>query len=184
MITIVNDLLHVDSTFNDESPFEFKKKDLTKLIEQVVDEFSNQSEGKNIKITIQKPNKSFSDVELDDERIKIVFENLIDNAITYTPAGGKVDIVISDDKYNLAHNKAEVIISDTGIGIPSAEKTKVFEQFFRASNGVLTEPDGTGVGLYVSKDIVEKHGGSLWFENREEGGTSFHVALPFTQDKK
>jgi signal transduction histidine kinase len=71
----------------------------------------------------------------------------------------------------------EIEIKDSGIGFKVEEKSKIFSNFFRASNAIRTEPDGTGIGLYISRDIVEKHGGSLWYESSQDG-SSFHFTLP------
>jgi two-component system sensor histidine kinase VicK len=69
-------------------------------------------------------------------------------------------------------------ISDTGIGIPESEQENVFKRFFRASNALKFETEGNGIGLYLAKNIVEAHGGKIWFESKENKGTTFYFTLP------
>jgi signal transduction histidine kinase len=103
-------------------------------------------------------------------------ENLISNAIKYTPAGGNVKITVG-----LKKEKAIIAVSDTGIGIPEKEQEKVFGKFFRASNAVLKETEGSGLGLNVVKSYVEEASGRIWFESEEGKGTTFFVELPIAE---
>jgi len=107
-------------------------------------------------------------------------ENLIDNAIKYNHYKGRVEVILSDENINTTKNTVEITIADTGIGIPTEEREKIFSKFFRATNAVAAEPNGSGLGLYLSRDIIEKHGGTLWFETSQEG-TRFHISLPLHQ---
>jgi len=181
MIRIVNDLLHVDQMDTDKIDLKYEKVDLNSLLESVSFEFTNQATSKEIKFEVKTPAKALPEIEADQVKLRIVLENLIDNAIKYTPKGGVVTITLSDAKLNTAQSMIEVIVSDSGIGIPESEKSKIFSKFFRATNAIRTEPDGSGIGLYISKDIIEKHGGSLWYESSSEKGSSFHLALPMRQ---
>jgi len=181
MIYIVNDLLHVDNIDVDKLKLNIEKINLNSLLESVGFEFTNQSISKEISFKIKKPAKSLPDIEGDQVRLRIVLENLLDNAINYTPKGGKVVLSVSDAKLNTAGAVIEIIVTDSGIGIPESVKSKIFGKFFRAENAIQIEPNGTGVGLFISKDIIEKHGGSLWYESSVGKGTSFHITLPLSQ---
>lgn len=181
MIRIVNDLLHVDQMDTDKIDLKFEKIDLNTLLESVGFEFTNQAISKEIKFEIKKPPKALPEIEGDQVKLRIVLENLLDNAIKYTPKGGQVALTVSDAKLNTAEAVVEIIVKDSGIGIPESEKSKVFSKFFRATNAIRTEPDGSGIGLFIAKDIVEKHGGSLWYESRPNEGSSFHLTLPLRQ---
>lgn len=110
---------------------------------------------------------------LDEELIKIVFRNILDNAIRYSGAEGKVDI-----KIKKKDEHALVIISDNGAGIPENQQGDVFTKFFRGDNAVLLSPTGKGLGLFIAKSIIEKFGGKIWFESQENKGTTFYFALP------
>jgi signal transduction histidine kinase len=183
MIHIVNDLLHVDHMEANKVDFKFAPLSLETLLDSVIFEFANQVSSKKIHLIVKKPTSTLPAIEADDVKLRIVLENLIDNAIKYTPPEGNVSVTLSDQNLNSAQGMVEVIIADSGIGIPDSEKNKIFSKFFRASNAIRTEPDGTGVGLYISKDIIEKHGGAMWYENLPEKGTAFHVTLPLRQKK-
>ena len=103
--------------------------------------------------------------------------NLLLNAIKYTPANGTVETNIKDyGDYVL------VEITDTGIGIPQEELSKVFDEFYRAANARKIEKDGTGLGLSIAKQIIERHGGKIWVDSRQGVGTKFSLTLPKTAD--
>jgi len=182
MIRIVNDLLRMDQMETEKTADPtFAKFDLGKMIQGVVAEFSNQAVSKEIDFKVESISKSLPPIEGDQEKLQIVLENLLDNAVKYTPRGGKIVLIVSDAKINSSRQEVEIIVKDSGIGIPETEKSKVFSKFFRAQNAISAEPDGSGVGLYLSKDIVDRHGGSLWYEKLAESGTAFHLTLPLRQ---
>jgi signal transduction histidine kinase len=105
-------------------------------------------------------------------------QNLLTNAIMYTPAGGSVCLQISLD--NKVKPTAYLIsVADTGIGIPEAQKDKIFSKMFRANNAKDMTSDGTGLGLYIIKSILDNTGGTIWFEPNQSKGTVFYVKLPF-----
>ena len=101
--------------------------------------------------------------------------NLIDNAIRYNVENGSVTVSVkqlSDGPY------VEVVITDTGIGIPPQDMSKVFSKFFRAENVLRRETEGSGLGLYITKNIIDRHGGTIWAESVIDRGTTFHFTLP------
>lgn len=178
MISIVNNLLNLDHIGTDQTDLSTALVEIVKLVETIAFEFENQLESKQISLIIKRPDRALPNVEVDPSQIRMVMENLIDNAIKYTPKGGQVTIKIKDDRINSVHPSLEVVVEDSGIGIPEEEQKKIFHKFFRASNAVSVEPDGTGIGLFIAKDIIERHGGTMWFESIFEKGTSFHLTLP------
>lgn len=102
-----------------------------------------------------------------------IFTNLVSNAIKYTPAGGNVSVTLSRTDH-----EASVLIADTGIGIPDDAKPHLFEEFYRAPNAKALEREGTGLGLTIVKDLVERFGGTIAFESTLNVGTKFTVTLP------
>jgi two-component system sensor histidine kinase VicK len=104
-----------------------------------------------------------------------VFGNLINNAASYSPAGSRIEIM-AEPKFS----KVKISIKDHGVGIPVSQHGNVFGKFFRADNVSKTIP-GSGLGLYVAKSMVEAHGGKIWFESKENLGTTFFVELPIKQ---
>jgi len=190
VISIVNDLLKVDSLDTDQADYNFAPTDLVQLISNLIFEFTSQATLKKINFVFLKPQNTIPPVEIDADKIRIVVENLIDNAVKYTPENGRVTVKISDEQLNSAKGALTLSVSDSGIGIPASETDKVFQKFFRASNAIKAEPDGSGLGLFIARDIVEKHGGVIWFENQpstnqstEQSGITFSFTLPLHQKK-
>ncbi len=113
---------------------------------------------------------------VDIVRIKIVFQNLIENAIRYAKKGSEVVITLTHEG-----DSAHIRIKNHGIGISPESRKRIFEKFFRAPEAITIEPEGSGLGLYLSKNIVEMHGGKIWFESSTENGTEFNVVIPREQ---
>ena len=114
-------------------------------------------------------------------QIKIVAENLIGNAVKYTTSGGKVEIVVySKDNFLVFE------VKDNGVGIPEEQMDRVFNKFFRSDNAVKYQTEGTGLGLYIAKNIVEQSGGRIWFQSIENVGSMFAFSMPAAKegDKK
>ncbi len=111
--------------------------------------------------------------------IEEMITNLLLNAIKYTPAGGTVEIKVKEDGDFIL-----VEIIDTGIGIPEAELSDVFDEFYRASNAKKIEKDGTGLGLSIAKQVVERHSGKIWVESKHGIGSKFSFTLPKTELSK
>jgi signal transduction histidine kinase len=190
VISIVNDLLKVDAIDTERSDYTFRPTDLLKLVSDIIFEFTNQALIKKINFVFLKPQTAVPFIEMDASKIRMVIENLIDNAVKYTPVGGKITVEISDQRINSAEGAVEIIVADSGIGIPANENDKIFQKFFRASNAIKAEPDGSGLGLFIARDIIEKHGGAIWFKNNpgegqlvDSQGTAFAFTLPLHQKK-
>lgn len=185
IITIVNELLNAGSFDKpNDDKMNFAQVQFLDLLNSVVFEFTSQSESKNIKLQVIKPSKALPLIALDPDKIRMVLENLIDNAIKYTPKNGIVTITIDDAKINTASPSIEVVVSDNGIGIAPEDQTKIFEKFYRATNAVQIEPDGTGLGLFIGRDIITKHHGAIWFVSELSKGTKFYITLPINQPKQ
>ena len=106
-------------------------------------------------------------------RLAQLLDNLVSNAIKFTPAGGNVVVRVRG-----ATDLVSVEVSDTGIGIPDSERERLFERFFRSQTALERQIQGTGLGLYISKAIVESHGGRIGVRSSEGEGTTFVVELP------
>jgi PAS domain S-box-containing protein len=115
----------------------------------------------------------------DESLLRMILQNLLSNAVKYTPAGGSIAVNI-----RVVSGKFMIEISDTGMGIPKAQQDKVFMKLFRADNAKQSETEGTGLGLYIIKSIVDQAGGEVWFESEENKGTTFYVSFPIEGMKK
>jgi signal transduction histidine kinase len=114
----------------------------------------------------------------DKERLSQLVGNLISNALKFTPAGGTVTARTFTDGDN-----AVIEVSDTGIGIPEAEQSRLFQRFFRSSTATDQAIPGTGLGLAISRAIAEAHGGNISVRSQPGAGTSFRVELPFDAEE-
>jgi len=147
------------------------------LLETLILEMQNNAQAKKITIDFQPPAKPYGRVSIDPKNMRIAFENLIENAIKYTRAGGTITIAIEPKESTIL-----VRVADTGIGIPADAQKKVFSRFFRAPNAVREVTDGSGLGLFIVQRIVEKNHGKIWFESTEGVGTAFFIELPIIKE--
>jgi len=175
MVDLVQDLLNVARI---EGGVRFvvvrKPVDAMYLAETAVREMRIMADAKKIKLeTVFEVHGSVI-VEADESKIRQAFQNLINNAIKYSSEGGVV--TVGCDKPT--REKITFFVRDTGVGIPKLQQRKIFEKFFRADNVVAAEIEGTGLGLYIVKAIIERHGGKIWFESEEGKGTTFRFTLP------
>src|SRR3989344_4407026 len=165
MIDLVNALLNVSRIDMGTFAIDPKPTNFAEVAESVMGELVMQIDEKKIKST-KKYSKDLPLVEADPKLARIIMQNLLSNAVKYTPTGGKVSIAISKEKENIL-----IKISDTGYGIPVEAQNNIFKKLFRADNVRAKEVDGTGLGLYVVKSIVDQSGGKIWFESAENKGT-------------
>lgn len=173
MIHLIDDLLDV-SHIQEGSKFPIipKPENMIQLAHEAIRRQSLLARNKKITLSgvFKKSQKAM--MHIDREKIMQVFQNLLSNAIKYSPKGSKVELGYKQNK-----NEMVFFVRDHGVGIPSTEQAQIFEKFFRATN-VKTQEEGTGLGLYIAKAIVRAHGGKLWFESKENKGTTFYFSLP------
>jgi signal transduction histidine kinase len=174
MTRLVNDLLNVTRIESGRVRINPQPTKLDELIQNIIVEAKPLADMKKVKLTFMVTDKAPT-IPLDQNLFRQVIHNLIVNAIRYTPAG-KGRILVTFKKYN--NREYLISVADNGIGIPNDKQKKIFQKFFRADNAVKMETEGTGLGLYVSKMIVELSGGKIWFESQEGKGTTFFVTIP------
>ena len=177
-IQLVNSLLNVSRIESGKILIVPKLTDLTKVISNVITDFKMEMGETNTKIRVIM-DKKIPLVYLDEDLIRHVYANLISNAIRYTMAGGNIIIKVYQSK-----NYLMTEVKDNGIGIPKEEQKRIFEKFFRASNALKKETDGTGLGLFLSKTIVESSGGKMGFRSSEGVGSTIWFSLPIRPKEK
>ena len=174
MIRLVNDLLNVARIEEGRFVYQPKVVEFDQLVKKTFNSLKELAKKKNLTYKlVVKESKKPKVVKVDIEKITLVIKNLIENAIHYTPCKGKITVTVE-------RKNKEVLFSvkDTGVGIPKEQQKRVFSRFFRGSNVIKMETEGTGLGLFISKNIVEAHGGKIWFKSKENKGTTFFFTLP------
>ncbi len=173
MIDLVNALLNVSRLEVGAFIVEAKPISLEAVAKDVLNEVKPQVMNKHI-ILKENYSKNLPNVDADYSLARIIFQNLITNAVKYTPAGGVVEVEITlKDK-----DTVQIKVKDNGIGIPKQQQEKIFTKLFRADNARETDPDGTGLGLYIIRSIIDQTNGKIWFESDEGKGTAFYIAVP------
>lgn len=173
MIKVINGLLDLSQLEEARSQFQIQPNDLVKIVEDVIHGLLAHAEKRQVKIQFEPTKKKVPLVPLDAEKIKVAINNLVDNGIKYSPKGKTVSVRILPGTHEV-----RIIIADQGYGIPKDQQRRVFEKFFRGKNIVKIETEGSGLGLTIVKDIINKHDGRIFFESQEGKGTTFTLALP------
>lgn len=150
--------------------------DLLNIVEEEIKEQAQKAIEKNMNIKFT-PDRGVPKVFGDRNKIRMVIQNLISNSIKYSREGGVVDISVK----NKDNNKIIFRIEDRGHGIPEEDQQKVFSKLFRSDNIKDIGVEGTGLGLYIAKNIIERSDGKIWFESRENIGTIFYIELGSNQ---
>ena len=171
MAHIIGDLLDMGRIADGKFRYTFTSGDIADTLRTSASLFKDEADRKHVVFELH-----ISDMPVltyDETKLSLAVQNLIDNAITYTPSGGTVTIAAASDDEGV-----RITVSDTGIGFTKDERERVFEKFFRGSRAMRISPDGSGLGLVISKTVVEGHGGTMTFVSEEGKGTTFTILLP------
>jgi signal transduction histidine kinase len=175
MVHLINDFLNLSRMQTGKFQIDKRPVDLAKVIEQELDNLATTADSHKLSFVYKAP-KNFPILDLDEDKIRQVIMNFSDNAIYYSPEGTNIKVKLTvESKY------AIFTVTDTGIGVPRAEQSQLFSKFYRASNARKQRPDGTGVGLYLAKTVIEAHGGKVIFESTENKGSTFGFKLPIEE---
>jgi len=178
MIGLINDLLNVSRIEEERFQYRFVDVSLIDIIDRLLDETKMIMDKKSIFFE-RKVEHHIPLMRLDPQKMHLAIQNLLDNAIKYTPDGGKIVLTVLREK-----NDVVCSVQDSGVGIPDDQKDRVFSKFFRGDNVIRMQTQGTGLGLFISRSIIEKHKGTISFESQEGKGTSFTFRMPIDADRQ
>lgn len=186
MIDIINALLSVSRIEMGTFAIDSSDKNICALVKNILNELKFAINNKKMCLEQIFPKNSIT-VSIDESLFRMVMNNLIMNAVNYTQERGKIGVSckqVTKGKHwggkLFQENSFVVSVADNGCGIPRNQQAKLFTKFFRADNAREKHPDGTGLGLYIIKSILDNVGGSIWFASEENKGTTFYVAVPMT----
>ncbi len=191
MVDLVNSLLNVSRLDLGTFIIEPEPTDISEIAKSVLGELKQPVITKKLKIEENYDQAVSAQFPADKKLLRIIFQNLLSNAVKYTKPEGQISVkilpepkgTILGDK-ELKENSVVLSVSDTGMGIPDKQKDKVFSKLFRADNARETETEGTGLGLYIIKSIIDQSGGEVWFESKENLGTTFYIRFSVDGMKK
>ena len=173
MISLVNDLLEVSHIDDKEKyPLSMTQGDFAEFIQKAVSQQAVIAKMKKVTIQLDPSCSKKLLLTLDWVKMDQVIQNILNNAIKFSPEKGTIEIVCKRPNGQIVCG-----VTDHGLGIPAAQQSRIFEKFFRADNAV-NAGTGTGLGLYIAKSILEVHHGKIWFESKENHGTTFYFSLP------
>ncbi len=172
MIQLVQDMLNANVMDSGTYRLNLVPVQIADIVTSVVSDLTPTATKNNLKISCDFGTTQLPIATVDKEKIHSVFQNLIDNSIKYGRAGGTISVTARAEGTQLAFS-----VADTGIGIPLDQQASIFSRFFRARNAVVAQADGSGLGLFIAKRIIEEHGGAIRFETEEGRGTTFYFTI-------
>lgn len=172
MVHLINDFLNVSRLQTGKFLVEKRPVDLAKVVGQELESLATNAKSRNLSFTYRAP-KNLPMLNLDEGKMRQVIMNFSDNALYYSHENTKIAV-----RLVLQKNDIVFTVKDTGIGVPRAEQSQLFTKFYRASNARKQRPDGTGVGLFLAKKVIDAHGGHVVFESSEGKGSTFGFSLP------
>jgi signal transduction histidine kinase len=178
LLNLIENLLDISRIEAGRLEFDIRPVDLARISSEVFEDFQTKAKVKNLKLSVSSP----TDLPLalgDAGKVKEVISNLVDNALKYTDKG-EVDISLHQEGTSVV-----VSISDMGRGIPASDLPRLFNKFVRGDGMMTVAPEGTGLGLYFARVVVENMGGRIWAESAGKGrGSKFSFSLPLADKKK
>jgi len=172
MHELISDLLTVSRIESAKLPFKKQEFSMEELTKTLINEYKTLASATNVKVILVN-DKNLPKAFSDPSRIKLVMENLLDNAIRYTKEKGKVEINLSQKNNNILFS-----IKDNGVGVPEKDQKYIFQKFFRSENILRHQTKGSGLGLYISREIVKRAKGKIGFDSKEGKGSTFWFTIP------
>ncbi|MBI9045211.1 MAG: GAF domain-containing protein [Anaerolineaceae bacterium] len=185
MTTLVSDLADDSRIEAGKIRLELAPQNVREIIEEVLRSMSAQIETKGQQIVFQCP-ETMASVFADRMRLNQILTNLVSNAHKYTEKGGMIEVACEESKEEdgiIPGNSVHFWVKDSGIGITEDDQQKIFSKFFRSEDSKTREETGTGLGLNITKRLVELQGGKIWYESEFREGTVFHFTIPIAFDQ-
>ena len=175
---LTDDLLKLSKMDADKLELEIRRLSVSQFVESCIETTQRPAAGKDLRISVKLPER-LPDIAADRRRLAEVLQNLLDNAMQYTPAGGQIMVSASANGAEMTFT-----VSDTGIGIPQADQPRIFERFYRVDVARSREVGGTGLGLSIAKHLVEAHGGRIWVHSEVGQGSQFYFTVPLFEPER
>jgi PAS domain S-box-containing protein len=175
LVRLINDVLDVEKLESGKLPFQFTPVDLSDVATRAIESVHGYADqlGVDVRLALAEP----APVRGDPDRLVQVVTNLLSNACKFSPKGGVVTVSVSQEG-----EQAVLSVADHGPGVPEAFRDRIFSRFAQADSSDARSKSGTGLGLYIAKEIAERHGGRLWYESQPGGGALFSLGLPLQTD--
>lgn len=175
---LVNDLLDIHHVHRGYTVEKSECFNLDQLVKQVINQLQEKMRQRGLKLAYRVNSQQSIDVCGNSLQLAQAIGNILDNAIKYSHAHGELRVQINLNQAEGQQLETQIVVEDDGVGIPEEEQGRIFQRFYRADNSVAVDPDGTGLGLYITKRIIEAHGGAISFSSKLGQGTRFQVTLP------
>ncbi len=175
LIDIVEDLLNVARIEEGHFGYVFEAVDIVPFVSDMLKKIAPLAERSGVKVYFDAPKESLPKPLVDKQKLSLALGNVLENAVRYNTENGEVTVRIEKvlDKPFI-----EIAVKDTGIGISEEEIGNLFKKFYRSPGAIKTNTTGSGLGLYIVKNIIQAHGGQVWVESEPKRGSIFHFTLP------
>jgi len=175
---LLDELLTISRAEEEGLTYNFEKCDLAPLVKKIIADMSIPIKEHDLSVSLAAPEQPLPSVNVDPVIISMAIRNVIDNAIRYSLPKGAIRVSLGAADQNVM-----LSVKDSGIGILGEDQKFIFSKFFRAKNAQLYQTEGSGLGLYLVKKIIERHNGRITFESKKGEGSEFYIYLPIADPK-
>lgn len=175
LLRIIESLLNIAKIEEGRFGYNFEQVDIISFINDLLAQITPAARRAGIKIYFDKPKSALPQVKIDTQKLSLALGNVVENAIRYNVENGEVTVSVEKQE-NQPY--LEIKVKDTGIGIAPEEIPNLFKKFFRSEAAMKSQTEGSGLGLYIAKNIILAHGGKIWVESELGRGSIFHITLP------